>query len=73
MITSSGLTCDICGRRILPVIDDVAVSFSIPWVDRELQCHLGDCKNNVQAAFETKNWKLLKNGPLRDAIEKFFA
>lgn len=69
MVTNSGLQCDVCGKYILPIINDSAVSFHINGIESELHCHQGRCRENVEYSLESKNWRSLPHGPLRQAFE----
>lgn len=64
-ITSSGLVCDVCGKHILPIFDESYERFGVRGVDRELSCH-NECKQYLIDA--GKEWKMLPEGPLRQAF-----
>jgi hypothetical protein len=64
----SGPVCDVCGSYILPLIDKSINSFSVTGIDGTLYCH-DACKPKVLEAMEAKDWKLLPEGPLREAFK----
>ena len=63
-ITSSGLSCDVCGKYIL--LDEYE-EFSVSVIDQRLHCHASTCKQIVIDA--GTDWHNLPAGPLRAAFE----
>jgi hypothetical protein len=55
----------VCGKYILPVLDDDYEDFSVDGIERLLQCH-GKCKAALVIA--GKDWAALPDGPLRRAF-----
>jgi len=67
MITQSGPVCDICGKYILPIGDELVHGFRIKGVDADLVCDNG-CKIILEKVMEIQDWKILPEGPLRRAF-----
>lgn len=68
MITQSGPICDVCGKYILPIADEMVHSFRIKGIDSDLCCD-NECKKILENTQVTQDWKLLPDGPLRKAFE----
>ena len=68
MITSSGAVCDVCGKYILPLLDEERVNeFTVAQIpDKTLQCD-NACKETVLNL--GGGWTKLPAGPLRTAYE----
>ena len=67
-IVSSGVRCDVCGKHILPIIDDDTNPFSMPGVKGTLHCH-SSCKAVFLDSVESKDWRSLPSGPIRELFE----
>lgn len=68
MITSSGLKCDICGDFILPIICDVAKTWSYDGFDNTLHAH-PKCYAPIHRMDMVDALKKLPEGPLEKAIK----
>lgn len=69
MITSSGPRCDICGKYIMPIFEEMVNVFTISGISRELHAD-NSCAEALGVAAEAGDWRLLPPGPLRSAFEK---
>ncbi len=67
-ITSSGAMCDVCGKYILPGIDKSVNPFKCQGIDKMLHCD-DKCLVILKEALGKEDWKLLPDGPLREAFE----
>lgn len=67
MITSGGPKCDVCGRFIMPVFDEMVNEFTIIGIARVLHAD-NHCKAALIAA--GNDWHKLPNGPLRKVFEE---
>jgi len=68
-ILSSGARCDVCGYYILPGLSKLVHPFKIQGIDKMLHCD-DNCKKILKHACEKQDWKLLPDGPLRQAFEE---
>lgn len=62
-----GYLCDICGEKI--ILDAIATNinpFVVKGMDKLFHAH-DRCKPSLKLATEQKNWKLLPDGPLKEA------
>lgn len=66
----SGAICDVCGKHILPIFDDDCNPFSCGDFEGTLFCHT-KCKPFILEMSEKKDWKVLPEGPMRTAYEKW--
>jgi hypothetical protein len=68
MITSSGAKCDVCGKYILPLLEDERVNaFTIAQAPgKTFHCD-NKCKEAIIAT--GGDWEKLPEGPLRKAYE----
>ena len=66
MITQAEPRCDVCGNYFL--FDPNVNYFRITGIEQELFAH-DQCVEHVKNASKNKDWKLLPDGPLRQAIE----
>ena len=69
MLTSSGPHCDVCGKYILPIINEKVEWFKVTGVAQMLCCH-DDCRKILERAAKEKDWKLLPEGPLRKVFQE---
>ena len=69
-LTSSGPMCDVCGKYILPVLDEHVNAFGCKGIEETLHCH-DRCRDALILA--GKDWTRLPEGPLRTAFEKAVA
>jgi hypothetical protein len=69
MITQSGLICDVCGKYILPISDEMVHRFRIKGIDCDLICD-NACKEILENAMVKQDWKALPEGPLRKAFSE---
>jgi hypothetical protein len=68
MITSSGPICDVCGKYILPLGDELVNFFSVKQLPGEELCCHNACKQTVLNT--NSDWQKLPQGPLRKAYEE---
>ena len=62
-LTDSGMRCDVCGQYILL---EYAKVFKVTGIEGSLHCH----KKCKQVFIDCgKDWRLLPDGPLRDAFQ----
>ena len=66
-LTQCGPRCDVCGGFIL--IDVSMNPFRVKGCPDELHAH-DKCVEPTKAAFAAKDWKMLPEGPLREAFQK---
>ena len=66
-ITQCGPRCDVCGKFILPIGDEMVHHFNV-W---GLEGLIADnkCEALVKEAHTKKDWKILPPGPLRKVWE----
>lgn len=70
MVTESGLICDVCGRYILPITGkEIGTVFRVKWIDENL-VYCNKCKAILRKASKSGDWKMLPDGPLRQAFEE---
>ncbi len=67
-ITEAGAKCDVCGNYILDPQDHVN-SFKLEGIERMLHCD-DKCKEKLKKAAEKNDWKMLPEGPLRNAFKE---
>jgi len=68
MITSSGVTCDVCGKYILPIGDNTINEFKIFGIDGILHSD-NSCKERLEDAVNKKDYNLLPEGPLKEVFK----
>lgn len=66
-LTQCGPRCDVCGGFI--IFDRSMNPFSVKGYDGELHAH-DNCVEPTKAAFAAKDWKMLPDGPLKDAFRE---
>jgi len=67
-ITQHGLSCDVCGKYILPFERGYERFRMEAFPSQELHCHL-QCKEPVLKAVAANDWKLFPLGPIRTAFQ----
>lgn len=66
-ITSCGPFCDVCGKLIMPIGDEMVHHFNAFGLENLIADN--KCVEIVKASCKAKDWKLLPAGPLRSAWE----